>query len=115
MEQSALRNLRVGKNIEKYAVRYHQALARRHTWLHLPPYARAHTARARKAVNTACFSNFRFGGAETGSTADRDWFAECPFDDIRNASGYQFKNMPEGALLVVLNCMNIESPRFEGS
>jgi hypothetical protein len=23
------------------------------------------------------FSNFRFGGAETGSTADRDWFAEC--------------------------------------
>ena len=26
----------------------------------------------------ACqFSNFRFGGAKTGSTADRDWFAEC--------------------------------------
>ena len=23
------------------------------------------------------FSNFRFGGAETGSTADRDWLAEC--------------------------------------
>jgi hypothetical protein len=36
---------------------------------------------ARRALGVGLcwrFSNFRFGGTETGSTADRDWFAECP-------------------------------------
>ena len=31
------------------------------------------------------FFNFHFGGAETGSTADRDWFAECPSGIGRDA------------------------------
>ena len=32
-------------------------------------------------------SDFRFGGAETGSIADRDWFARCPSGIERTPRG----------------------------
>jgi hypothetical protein len=36
-------------------------------------------------VSARHFFNFHFGGAETGSTVDRDWFAECPSGIGRDA------------------------------
>jgi hypothetical protein len=44
--------------------------------------------RARRVLGTGLcspFFNFHFGGAETGSTVDRDWFAECPSGNGRDA------------------------------
>jgi hypothetical protein len=49
-----------------------------------PPISGVFVLRAR--VAGAClfsaFSNFRFGGAETGSTVARDWFEERPLGKI---------------------------------
>jgi hypothetical protein len=36
-------------------------------------------------TGVAVLESFRFSGAETGSTADRDWFAECPSGIGRDA------------------------------